>query len=136
MSLLKRLVGSGCCAGAKTLHTVALPLVYTTTKYCAAVWCHSAHTRLIDSVLNDGFCIVTECLRHTPTDQLSILSSVLPDVLRQPGATLSLGYRGSLDPDHLLYGILSGFSDARQEKVRPRCLFVSAARNLLNNLPE
>ena len=50
------------------------------------------------------------------------------------GATLSLAYRGSLDPDHILYGLLSGSSDTRQVRLRSRRPFVPAARNLLNNL--
>ena len=35
-------------AGAKTLCIAALSLVYSTPEYCAPVWCHSAHTCLID----------------------------------------------------------------------------------------
>ena len=50
------------------------------------------------------------------------------------GATLSLAYRGSLDPDHILHGLLSGSSDTRQVRLRFRCPFVPAARNLLDNL--
>ena len=50
------------------------------------------------------------------------------------GATLSLAYRGSLDPDHILYGLLSGSSDTRQVRLRSRRPFVPAARNLLDNL--
>ena len=30
-------------AGAKTLHTAALTLIYSTAKYCTSVWCHSPH---------------------------------------------------------------------------------------------
>ena len=47
------------------------------------------------------------------------------------GATLSLAYRGSLDPDHILHGLLSGSSDTRQVRLRS---IVSGARNLLDNL--
>ena len=57
-----------------------------------------------------------------------------PTELHPLGATVSLAYRGSLDPDHILYGLLSGSSDARQERLRSRHLFVPAAPNLLNNL--
>ena len=62
---------------------------------------------------------------------LPILSGIQPAELP---TTLSLAYRGSLDPDHILYGLLSGFSDARQERLRSRRQSVPAARNLLNNL--
>ena len=50
------------------------------------------------------------------------------------GATLSLAHRGSLDPDHILYGLLSGSSDTRQARLRSRRPFVPAARNRLDNL--
>ena len=46
---------------------------------------------------------------------LTILSGIQPAELRRLGVTLSLAYCGSLDPDHILYGLLTESSDARQE---------------------
>ena len=132
VTLLRQLVGSGWGAGAKTLRIATLSLVHSTAEYCVPVWCRSAHTRLIYSVLNDVLRIVTGCLRLTPTDHLSVLSGIQPAELM--GATLSLAHRGSLDPDHILYGLLSGSSDTRQVRLRSRRPFVPAARNLLDNL--
>ena len=134
VTLLRRLVGLGWVAGAKTLCIATLSLVYPTAEYCAPVWCCSAHTRLIDSVLNNALCIVTGCLRPTPTDHLPVLSGIQPAELCQLGATLSLAYCGSLDPDHILYGLLSGSSDTGQVRLRSRHRFVSGAHNLLDNL--
>ena len=111
-----------------------MSLVYSAAEYCAPVWCRSAHTRLIDSVLNDALRIVTGCLRPTPTDHLPVLSGIQPAELRRMGATLSLAHRGSLDPDHILYGFLSGSSDTCQVRLRSRRPFVPGARNLSNNL--
>ena len=123
VTLMRQLVGLGWDAGAKTLRIATLSLVYSTSEYCAPVWCRSAHTRLIDSVLNDALRIVTGCLRPTTTDHLPVQSGIHPAELRRMGATLSLAYRGSLDPNHILYGILSRSSDT-----------VPGARNLLDNL--
>ena len=123
-TLLRLLVGSGWAVDA-TLRIA---------EYCAPVWCRSAHTGLIDSVWNNALLIFTVCLRPTPTDHLPVLSGIQPAELRRMGATLSVAHRGSLDCDHILYGILSGSSDTRQVRLRPRRPFVSAARNLLNNL--
>ena len=134
ITLLRRFVGSGWGAGAKTLRIATLSLVYSTAEQCAPVWCRSAHTRLIDSALNDALRIVTGCLRPTPMDHLPVLSGIQPAELHRMGATLSLAYRGSLDPDHILYGLLCGFSDTCQVRLRSRRLFVPAARNLLGNL--
>ena len=134
VTLLRRLMGSGWGAGAKTLRIATLSLVHSTAEYCAPVWCRSAHTRLIDNVLNDSLRIVTGCLRPTPTDHLPVLSGIQPAELRRMGATLSLAYRGSMDPDHILYGFLSGSSDTRQVRLRSRRPFVPGARNFLDNL--
>ena len=51
-------------------------------------------------------------------------------------ATLSLAYRGSLDPDHILYELLSGPPDAHRERLKSRHPFVSAAQKLLHELSE
>ena len=83
VTLLRRLAGSGWGAGAKTLRTAALSLVYSTAEYYAPVWCGSAHTSLIDSVLNDALHIVTGYLRPTPTDHLPILLGIQPAELRR-----------------------------------------------------
>ena len=128
-----RLVGSGWGAGAKILRIAILSLVHSTTEYCAPVWCRSAHTRLIDSVLNSGLRIVTGCLRPTPTDHLPVLSDIQPGELHQMRAKLSLAHRKSLYSDHILYGLLSGSSDTRQVRLKSRRPFVPAARNLLDN---
>ena len=50
------------------------------------------------------------------------------------GATLSFAHRGSMNPDHILYGLLSGFLDTRQVRLSSKSPFVPAARNLLDNL--
>ena len=134
VTLLRQLVGSGWGGGAKTLRIATLSLVYSTAEYCVPVWCCSAHTRLIDSVLNDALRIVTGCLCPTPTNHLPVLSGIQPAELRRMGATLSLAHRGSLDPDHILYGFLSGSSDTRQVRLKSRRPFVPGARNLLDNL--
>ena len=48
-------------------------------------------------------------------DHLSILSGIQPAELRRMRATLSLVHRVSLDPVHILHGLLSGSSDTRQK---------------------
>ena len=92
---------------------------------------HSPHR-----VLNDALRIVTGCLRPTPTDHLPVLSGILPAELHRMGATLSLAHRGSLDPDHIVYGLLSVSSDTGQVRLRSRRPFVTAVQNLLDNLPD
>ena len=81
VTLLRRLVGLGWGAGAKTLRIATLSLVYSTAEYCVPVWCCSAHTHLINSVLNNALHIITGCLRPTPTDHLPVLSGIQPTEL-------------------------------------------------------
>ena len=78
VTLLRQLVGLGWGAGAKTLCKATLSLVYSTAEYCVPVWCCSAHTCLIDSVLNNALWIVTGCLDPTPMDHLPVLSGIQP----------------------------------------------------------
>jgi len=65
-------------------------------------WCHSAHTRLIDPVINEALRSVTGCLRPTPANNLPILSGIQPAELRCKRATLSSAFR-AMEPGHLLY---------------------------------
>ena len=50
------------------------------------------------------------------------------------GATFSLAHREFLEPDHILYGLLSGSSDTHQVRLRSGSPFVPAAQSLLDNL--
>ena len=136
VSLLRRLVGTGWGASAKTLRTAALSLVYSTAEHCAPVWCRSVHIRLIDSVINDALRIVTGCLRPTPSVYLPVLSGIQPAELRRQGATLSLANRSSLDPDHILHGQFHESQDVCRERLKSRRSFVPAARKLLDSLSE
>ena len=87
----------------------------------------------MDDVVNDVLCIVTGCLRSTPTNHLPILSGIQPMSFAAWEATLSLARRGTLDPDHILHGQLAGLLDFPQKRLKSRRTFV-AARKLLNNL--
>ena len=69
VTLLRQLVGSRWGAGAKTLHIATLSLVYSTAEYCTPVCCHSTHTCIINSVLNNALHIVTGCLCPTQNRQ-------------------------------------------------------------------
>ena len=121
-------MGSWCQDIANTLF-----LIYWTAEYCAPAWCRSAHTHLIDSVLNDALRIVTGCLRPTPADNLPVLSSIQPAELRLQEATLFLTNRSSLDPGHILHGQLTEPYVASKDILKSRHPFVPAARKLLHN---
>ena len=136
VSLLKRLEGSGWGAGAETFRTAALFLIYSTVEYCPPDWCRSAHTRLIDSVLNDALRNVAGFLRPTSTDNLPVLSGIHPAELRRQEATLCLANCSSLDPGHILHGQLTELQTASKERLKFRHPFSPAAWKLLHNLSE
>ena len=108
-------------------------LVYSTAEYCAPVWCRSAYTRL------------RQCLERRLAHSHWMLAShsngppicTLRHLVSWASPTGSDTLLGSpwidLDPDHILYVLLSGFSDTRQVRLRSRRPFVPAARNLLDN---
>ena len=129
-SLIRRLAGTTWGAGASVLRTA---LVYSIAQYCAPVRCRSAHTRLIDPVINNALRIVTRCLLTTPTDYLTILAGIPPAELRRRQATVTLARR-ALEPNHLLhYKIIS--PELRQSRrLKSRHSFVPAARELQSNL--
>ena len=131
--LLTRLAGSEWGAGAKTLRTASLSLVYSTAENCAPVSYRSAHTRLIDSALNDTLCIYTGYLRlrQRTTCQSFQASSQLSFAAWErhfPWPSVAPG------PDHILHGQLAGLPDVPRERLKSRRPSVPAARKLLNDL--
>ena len=101
VGLLRRLAESSWCAGATTLRTTTLALVHSATEYCVPAWCSSAHTRIIDTPINDALRLVTGCLPPTQTNDLYVLAGIQPSELRHKRAILSLARRAQ-DPNHIL----------------------------------
>jgi len=131
VALLRRYAGYGWSGGATTLRTATLVLVISTAEYCAPIWCHSAHTRLIDHVINDALRIVTGCLRPTSADNLPTLAVIQPAELRRSGTTLTLGRR-VMEPGHLLHSAFSRPSSAVARRLKSRHPFVPAAQQLIS----
>ena len=86
----------------------------------------------LDSVLNDTLRIVTgSCVPLQRTIYPYFLASSQLSLADWERHLLFLQFHGR---DHMLHGLLSGFSDACQEKLSSRRPFVAIARNLSNNL--
>ena len=120
------------------LRTLDLPVFPHPCLYTGDFNCCHADWGYDDNSL-DGECLADwasiNCLAllYNAKDAASFYRA-LPAELCQMGATLSLAYHGSLDPDHILHGLLSGLSDTGQVRLRSRCSFVPGAQNLLDNL--
>ena len=104
-----------------------LALVHSAAEYCAPVWCHSAHTCLIDPTINDTLWIVTGCLHPQLADNLPILAGIQPAELHRRGATLSLGHR-AMEPAHVLHSALTHPSGAAAWRLKSRHPFVPATQ--------
>ena len=128
---MRRLAGSSWDAGATTLQTATLALVHSTVEYCTPVWCRSAHTRLIDPIINDALRIVTGGLRPTPGNNLPILAGIQSAELRRSGATLSLKRR-AMEPGHLFHSALTRPSSAVARRLKSRHPFVPVAQQLIS----
>ena len=103
--------------------------MHSTAEYCAPVWCRSAHTLLIDPVINNALRIVTGCLLPTPTDYLTVLAGIPPAELRRRQATLTLARR-ALEPNHLLHHKIISSELRQSRRLKSRHSFVPAAREL------
>ena len=128
IALIRRLAGTGWGARATTSRITILALVYSTAEYCAPVWSHSAHTHLLDRPINDALCMVTGCLKPTPTEYLPVLSGIPPAELRRKAATLSLASQ-SLEPGHTLYSYFK--RPMTKRRLKSRKPFVIEAHGLL-----
>ena len=113
--LLRRFTGSEWGARATTRPTASLSLVYSTAEYCTPLSRRSSHTQLINSGISDAPCIISKCLRFTPSEYLLVLSDILPAELLRQGATLSIANRGCLDPDHILHGLICWSQNVSKE---------------------
>jgi len=105
VALIKRLAGVGWEASFKALRTSCLALAFAPAENCVPVWCRSAHTKHIDVPLNESMCVITGCLRSTPSSFLPILSDITPSETRRSASSLKL-YIKSLNPKHLLHETL------------------------------
>ena len=133
VSLIRRLAETSWVAGASVLRTPTLALAYSTAKYCTPVWCRSAHTRLIDPIINNALRIVTEWPLPTPTDYLAVLAGIPSVELRRRQATLTLARR-ALKPYHLLHHKIISPELRQSRRLKSKHSFVLATRELLSNL--
>ena len=115
-----------------TLRTSMLALFYPTAEYCAPVWCCSAHTHIIDPVINNAWRIVTGCLYPTPAGNPPILAGIQPAELHCNGATLSPARR-AMEPQRLLHPGLTGPSTANAWCLKLSHPFVPAAQQIINS---
>jgi hypothetical protein len=85
---LRKLAGTGWGAGAETLRTSALAIVYSTAEYCALVWLNSVHISKIDVQLNNAMRIIFDCVKSTQLTWLPTLAHIAPPKLRRKAAAV------------------------------------------------
>ena len=83
VNLIQKLVRTSWGAGANTLRTATLALIYSMAEYCMSVWSTSAHTKAIDIQLNAAMRTVSGTFKMTKTEWLPILCNIaLPAICR------------------------------------------------------
>jgi len=87
-NLITKLAGSTWGASARTLHTATLALCFSVAEYCAPVWCHSSHTKLVDIQLNSAMRTISGSIMSTPSPWLPVLSNIAPAPVRRMSASI------------------------------------------------
>jgi hypothetical protein len=88
INIVRKLAGKGWGAGAKTLRTAALAIVYSTVEYYAPVWLNNVHISNIDVQLNNAMCIISGCVKSIQLPWLPILVHIAPPKLRWKAAAV------------------------------------------------
>lgn len=82
-NILRKLTGSTWGANAHTLRVSALSLCFSAGEYASPVWSRSAHTKQIDTILNESCRLVTGCLKSTPLPKIYQLAGIAPPNIRR-----------------------------------------------------
>lgn len=86
-NLIRKLTGSQWGAKPHVLRTSALALCFSTAEYAAPVWGRSAHSKEVDTAINETVRITTGCLRPTPLDKVYPLIGIAPPSIRREVCT-------------------------------------------------
>jgi len=106
-------------------------LAHSTAECCAPAWCRSAHTRLINPIINDALGNMTRCLRPTPADNLPILVGIQLTELRRKGVTPSLA-RCAMELGQL-HSEFTCPPNGNAQHLKSRDPFVPAAQQLFSS---
>jgi hypothetical protein len=88
VNIVQKLAGKGWGAGAETLRTAALAIVYSTAECCPPVWLNSVPISKIDVHLNNAMCIIIGCIKPTQLPWIPKLAHIAPPKLRRKAAAI------------------------------------------------
>ena len=131
--LLRRLAGCNWGAGATTLRTSALALVFSAAEYAAPVWCNSRHSNKVDTAINETLRIITGCLRPTKAEYLPVLAGIMPADLRRLEAARFLALKATAQENHLLHQKMDCLQNPPKHRLKSRRPFTSLANKLSIN---
>ena len=130
VNLIKLLAGSYWGANFNTLLTSTLALVFSTAEYACPAWSHSAHTKLVDVVINEALRVISGAIKPTPLSMLPVLAGITPPNIRRDYLCLKL-YQKSTDPSSLVPH--ASDNSAPQRLNRPS--FISRVEKLQSDHP-
>lgn len=85
-NIIHKLCGTTWGAGAETLRTSVIALVFSVAEYCSPIWLNSTHTNKVDVQLNDALRTITGAVKSTPKEWLPVLSNIAPPHIRRQHA--------------------------------------------------
>ena len=102
-SILRKLTGSKWGARPGVLRTTAQALCFSTAEYACPVWSRSAHTKQVDTALNETCRIVTGCMKPTPLSNLYRAAGFAEPSTRRGAAEHIEKIKQIADDRHALY---------------------------------
>jgi len=120
-------------AHASVLRTSALGLVYSAAEYPTPAWCCSTHAKKLFGALNDTLHIISECLKLTRKELLSVLSSIPPTHLRREHSTFKLALQAQLNTNHLHHTLFHSVQFLGIQRLHSRSPFYGHAATLVNS---
>lgn len=118
-NIIQKLTGTSWGASGETLRSSSLSLVYSAAEYCSPVWSHSAHTYLVDNVLNECQRIITGTIQSTPIQWLPVLSNIMPPKIRRNVALIREAEKIYSNPELPMHQDLYGRADIRLPSRNP-----------------
>ena len=130
--LLRRLASTKWGAHFDVLQTSTTAFAFAPAEYCSPVWCRSANTHRLDAALNNGFRLVSGCIRSTPTSMLPVVSGIIPPDIRRNKQCLALARLAEADDQHTLHDTVTPSAPGRK-RLQSRHPFSEQSKQLTSD---
>lgn len=105
-NIIRKLCSSQWGANPSVLLTSGKALCFSVGEYACSVWCRSAHTKKVDTSLNETCRIATGCMKPTPIDKLYRAAGMNTPKTRRANHEYLERFKQTFDERHVMYGQL------------------------------